>query len=105
VLILPSLNVLTYSRNAIYGIVLINVAIKGMILLLASKKVEYFWLYQFFMFITLASLADVGLGIGATNAYGILSIAACLSVSLEYQRLHKKQSLKQAAKITPNGFS
>jgi exopolysaccharide production protein ExoQ len=75
----------------LYGIVLVNVAIKGMILLLARKKIEYFWLYQFLMFVALASLADVGLGISATNAYGILSIAACLSISLEYQRLQKKQ--------------
>lgn len=88
----------------LYAIVLINVAIKGMILLLASKKVEYFWLYQFLMFMTLASLADVGLGIGATNAYGILSIAVCLSVSLEYQRLQKKQSLKRVPKITTQRF-
>jgi predicted Co/Zn/Cd cation transporter (cation efflux family) len=48
-------------------------------------------LYQFLLFVALASLADVGLGISATNAYGILSIAACLSISLEYQRLQKKQ--------------
>lgn len=75
----------------LYGLVLVNVAIKGMILLLASKKIEFFWLYQFLMFITLASLADVGLGFSATNTYGILSIAACLSISLEYQRLQKKQ--------------
>jgi exopolysaccharide production protein ExoQ len=81
----------------LYGIVLVNVAIKGMILLLARKKIEYFWLYQFLMFVTLASLADVGLGFSATNAYGILSIAACLSISLEYQRLQKKQSPERQA--------
>jgi exopolysaccharide production protein ExoQ len=75
----------------LYGLVLVNAAIKGMILLLANKKIEFFWLYQFLMFVTLASLADVGLGIGSTNTYGILVIAACLSISLEYQRLQKKQ--------------
>ncbi|MEM6612586.1 MAG: O-antigen ligase family protein [Cyanobacteria bacterium P01_C01_bin.72] len=81
----------------LYAIVYINVTIKGMVLLLARKQLEYFWLYQFLMFVTLASLADVGLGVSATNAYGILSIAACLSISLEYQRLRKKQSLKNIA--------
>jgi exopolysaccharide production protein ExoQ len=75
----------------LYGVVYLNMAIKGIVLLLVNKKIEYFWLYQFFMFVVLASLADVGLGISATNAYGILSIAACLSISLEYQRLQKKQ--------------
>ena len=75
----------------LYVIVFINVAIKGIVLLFARKKLEYFWLFQFLMFTTWASLADVGLGISATNAYGVLSIAACLSISLEYQRLQKAQ--------------
>lgn len=75
----------------LYAIVFIDVALKGMVLLFSQKKLEYFWLFQFLMFVTWASLADVGLGISATNAYGILSIAACISISLEYQRLRKKQ--------------
>lgn len=87
----------------LYGVVYLNIAFKGIILLLASRKTEYFWLFQFFMFITLASLADVGLGVSATNAYGILSIAACLSISLEYQRWRKKQLNKQLnLGISPN---
>ncbi|MEO1669421.1 MAG: O-antigen ligase family protein [Cyanobacteria bacterium J06631_2] len=81
----------------LYAVVFINVAIKGMVLLLARKQLEYFWLYQFLMFVTLASLADVGLGVSATNAYGILSIAACLSISLEYQRLCKKIPPRETA--------
>jgi len=83
-----------------YALVFINAAIKGMVLLFARKRLEYFWLYQFLMFIILASLADVGLGVSATNAYGILSIAACLSISLEYQRLQKKQLPRKIAEIT-----
>ena len=72
-----------------YVLVLISVFIKNAILLLTTKKLEYFWLFQFLLFVILASLADVGIGISATNAYGILSIAACLSISLEYQRFQK----------------
>ncbi|MEM7756957.1 MAG: O-antigen ligase family protein [Cyanobacteria bacterium P01_A01_bin.40] len=77
----------------LYGIVFINVYFKSIILLLSAKTVELFWMFQFLLFITLASLADVGLGVSATNAYGVLSIAACISISLEYQRLQKKQLL------------
>ena len=84
----------------LYGIVFINVALKGMVLLFSQKKLEYFWLFQFLMFVTWASLADVGLGISATNAYGILSMAACMSISLEYQRLRKKILPKQTIEIT-----
>ena len=88
----------------LYAIVFINVAIKGTVLLFARKKLEYFWLFQFLMFITWASLADVGLGISATNAYGVLSIAACLSISLEYQRLQKEQLPRQVPAIAERQF-
>lgn len=79
----------------LYGIVFIIVFIQSAILLLSTKKLEFFWLFQLLLFTIMASLADVGLGISATNAYGILSIAACMSISLEYQRLQKKQYLKR----------
>lgn len=80
----------------LYGIVFITVSIQSAILLLSDKKIEFFWLFQLLLFTSLASLADVGLGISATNAYGILSIAACMSISLEYQRWRKKKHLKKA---------
>ncbi len=80
----------------LYGIVFITVSIQSAILLLSDKKIEFFWLFQLLLFTILASLADVGLGISATNAYGILSIAACMSISLEYQRWRKKKHLKKA---------
>lgn len=82
-----------------YGFVFISVLIKAVILLFATKKVEYFWMFQFLLFITLASLADVGIGIGATTAYGILAIAACLSISVEYKRFKKQQYLKQLSEV------
>ncbi|MEL6495363.1 MAG: O-antigen ligase family protein, partial [Cyanobacteria bacterium J06623_7] len=96
---------LGWIGTILYALVFINVGIKGMVLLLARKKLEYFWLFQFLMFITWASLADVGLGISATNAYGILSIAACLSVSLEYQRLQKKQLPRPATRTMEGSIS
>lgn len=80
----------------LYGIVFITAFLKSAILLLSNKNIEFFWLFQLLLFIILASLADVGLGISATNTYGILSISACMSISLEYQRLQKKQYLKKA---------
>ena len=80
----------------LYGIVFIIVFLKSTLLLLSTKKIEFFWLFQLLLFISLASLADVGLGISATNTYGILSIAACMSISLEYQRLQKKKYLEKA---------
>lgn len=72
-----------------YGAVLINALYKITILLFSTKKVEFFWLFQFLVFILLASLADVGIGLGNTSTYGILSIAAFLSISLEYERFKK----------------
>ena len=80
----------------LYGIVLVSVFIKAIILLFSTRKVEFFWLFQFLVFITLASLADVGIGMSATNAYGVISIAACLSISVEYKRLKKGQYFKNA---------
>jgi len=76
----------------IYGVVFITAFIEAVILLLSTKKIDFFWLFQLLLFISLASLADVGLGISATNTYGILSIAACMSISLEYQRFQKKST-------------
>ncbi|MGF1587858.1 MAG: O-antigen ligase family protein [Pleurocapsa sp.] len=83
----------------LYGIAFVSVLIKTVILLFATKKVEYFWLFQFLLFVALASLADVGIGISATNAYGIISIAAYLSIALEYQRFHKKYQVKKVSEI------
>ena len=79
-----------------YGAVLINALYKIAILLFSTKKLEFFWLFQFLVFILLASLADVGIGLGNTSSYGILSIAAFLSISLEYERFRKQKKLKTA---------
>lgn len=80
----------------LYGIVYLTNFFQATILLLSSRKVEIFWLFQLLLFETLASLADVGLGISATNFYGVISMSACMSISLEYQRLVKKQQLEKA---------
>ena len=80
----------------LYGIVLVSVFIKAIILLFSTRKVEFFWLFQFLVFVVLASLADVGIGMSATNAYGVISIAACLSISVEYKRLKKGQYFENA---------
>ncbi len=78
-----------------YGIVLITVFFKVFILLFSTKKVEFFWVFQFLVFTCLASLADVGMGLGSTSVYGILFIAVCLSSSVEYKRLMKKRYPKK----------
>jgi O-antigen ligase len=80
----------------LYGIVLVSVCTKAIVLLLSTRKVEFFWLFQFLVFVVLASLADVGIGMSATNAYGVISIAACLSISVEYKRLKKGQYFENA---------
>lgn len=73
----------------LYGFVLVNAVPKIVILLFFTKKVEFFWLFQFLLLVCLASLADVGIGLGNTSTYGILSIAAFLSISVEYERFKK----------------
>lgn len=75
-----------------YGIVLVNAVYKIVILLFSTRKIEFFWLFEFLIFIGLASLADVGIGLGNTSTYGILSIAGFLSISLEYERFKKKRN-------------
>jgi len=73
----------------LYGVSLVDAAYKIVVILFSTRKAEFFWLFQFLVFVMLASLADVGMGLGNTSTYGILSIAAFLSISLEYERLKK----------------
>lgn len=77
----------------LYGLVLLDIFPKIIILLFSTKKIEFFWLLQFLIFICFASLADVGIGLGNTSTYGMLSISAFLSISLEYERFFKHKKI------------
>ena len=76
---------------SLYVISLVTVSIRVIILLFLTKKIEFFWLLQFLVFICVAGFADVfvsGLGVGS---YGSIYVAVCLSTAIECRRIRVKK--------------
>ena len=83
----------------IYMLALFNVMAKTIVLLFATKRVEFFWVFQFLIIIIMASMIDVGSKFISASTFGILGITSCLSIALEY-RSWKQENRKSLAYST-----
>jgi exopolysaccharide production protein ExoQ len=79
------LGLLMYAINAI------TVFIRVLILLVSTKKIEFFWCFLFLMFVFLGGLADDMVSILGSSSYCAVYIAISLSTIIEYRKLRYTQ--------------
>jgi exopolysaccharide production protein ExoQ len=82
--LLPQLGFIGIS---LYAMILARVFFKAFILLLFTKKIEFFWLLQFLVFMSVANIGDVFVSILGTNSYACIYISVCLSTAVEWKRI------------------
>jgi O-antigen ligase len=88
--LLPQLGFLGIS---LYAISLITVFTRVFNLLLATKKIEFFWLLQLLIFISVANIGDMFVSIlGSTSSYSSIYVSICLSTAIEYRRIRVSQN-------------
>jgi O-antigen ligase len=92
--LLPQLGFLGIS---LYAISLVTVFVRVFILLGSTQKIEFFWLLQFLVFISVSNLGDaMAISILApNNSYTAIYVSICLSTAIEWRRISKKHYFKR----------
>ncbi len=80
---------------SLYAISLVTAFIKLMNLLISTKKLEFFWLFQLLMFTCISSVAD-------SYELTLVYISISLSVAVEYEYIIKKRNLKEFSILFKN---
>lgn len=83
---------LGYTGIFIYLISLITVFTRTVILLISTKKVEFFWYIQFLIFIHIAAIPNVGKIASGASTYLVIYVSICLSTAVEYRKLRYKKA-------------
>ncbi len=94
---LPQLGFLGIS---LYAISLVTVFVRVFILLLSTKKIEFFWFLQLLVFISVANVGDQMVSIFGTTSYTSIYVSICLSTAIEWRRIGVNQ--KRYIKTNPN---
>jgi O-antigen ligase len=90
--LLPQLGFLGIS---LYAISLVTVFVRVFILLLSTKKIEFFWLLQFLVFMCVANIGDMFVNIfSSSSSYTAIYVSICLSTAIEWRRISKKHYFK-----------
>ena len=79
-----------------YGISLVTSLIRVLTLLVLTKKVEFFYCFQFLLFICIANFAAIYFqAFSANSTFTCIYISICLSTAIEWRRIkvRKKQTL------------
>ncbi len=73
---------------SLYAISLVTVFVRVFILLLSTKKIEFFWFLQFLVFISVSNFSDaMAIRIlSPTNSYTSIYASICLSTAIEWRR-------------------
>jgi exopolysaccharide production protein ExoQ len=77
----------------IYAISFITVFVRVFILLLSTKKIEFFWFFQLLTFLAVANFADQMVSILGSTTYTTLYVSISLSTAVEWRRIrvsHKR---------------
>ncbi|MEM7591332.1 MAG: O-antigen ligase family protein [Cyanobacteria bacterium P01_A01_bin.83] len=85
---LPQLGFLGMS---LYAISFVSVFIRVLILLVSTKKIEFFWLFQLLVFIAVANVGDQMVSIMGSTSYTSIYVSACLSSVIEWKRIRVSQ--------------
>lgn len=89
--LLPQLGFLGIS---LYAISLVTVFVRVFILLLSTKKIEFFWLLQLLVFISVTNLGDAMATtiMAPGNSFTSIYVSICLSTAIECKRLKRKRN-------------
>ena len=85
---LPQLGFLGMS---LYAISFVLVFVRVLILLMSTKKIEFFWLFQLLIFISVANVGDQMVSIFDSTSYTSLYVSVCLSSAIEWKRIRVSQ--------------
>lgn len=76
---------------AVYALSLMTTLLRTVMLLVRTKKSEFFWLIQFLVLAHIAGISNVGKIVSGASSYWAIYIAICLSTAVEYRRLRHSQ--------------
>lgn len=77
----------------LYVMSLVTVSIRVIILLISTKRIEFFWCFQFIIYIVVGGFGDQLVSIIDTNSYCIIYVSVCFSTLIEWRRI-KIENLK-----------
>lgn len=84
---LPILSSLGFIGFSLCLLNIVTVFIRVMILLISTKRNDFFWLFQLLMFILIAGFSDDIVSILNSTSYCVIYVSICLSTAIEYRRL------------------
>ena len=84
---LPVYAGLGFLGFSLYAISLVTVFIRVVILLISTKKIEFFWCLQFLIFVLIAGFADDAASVLSSTSYSFIYVSICLSTAVECRRL------------------
>ena len=70
----------------LYLLSMITVFFRVIILLISTKRIEFFWCFQFLIFILVGGFADELVSILKVNSYSIIYVSISLSTFIEWRR-------------------
>jgi O-antigen ligase len=76
---------------SVYAISLITTLFRAIMLVITTKKIEFFWLIEFLVFAHIAGISNVGKIVSGASSYWVLYVSICLSTAVEYRRLRNNQ--------------
>lgn len=76
---------------AVYALSLMTTLLRTVMLLFTTKKIEFFWLIQFLVFVHIAGISNVGKIVSGASSYWAIYVAICLSTAVESRRLRHSQ--------------
>jgi exopolysaccharide production protein ExoQ len=85
----------------IYAVGFVTVFIRVFILLLSTKKIEFFWFFQLLVFLTVTNFADQMVSILGSTSYTSIYVSICLSTAVEWRRIqanHKRYARSNIGK-------
>jgi exopolysaccharide production protein ExoQ len=89
---LPTFSSLGFIGFLFYIVSLTKTFTRVVTLFLTTKKIEFFWMFQFLNFILIGGFADDAVSILNSSSYCVTYISICLSSILEYKKLNYRQA-------------
>jgi exopolysaccharide production protein ExoQ len=71
----------------LYVINTITVFIRVIVLLISTKKIEFFWCFQFLIFVFLGGFADDIVSILGSSSYCVIYVSICTLTAIEYRKI------------------
>ena len=87
----------------VYAISLVTVFIRTVMLLMSTRRIEFFWFAEFLVFAHIAGISNVGKIASGASSYLIVYVSICLSTAVEWRRL--KMDRPQHIKTNLNKYN